>query len=62
MTCEWNPDQNRALFNDEEPHAKAVWCVGAKGEWHLCDKCVNLSVFKKYRRRHRLNDGVRDDG
>lgn len=49
--CEWNPSEHRPAMSDEAPHAKAVWSVGLKPCWHLCDSCARLPEFQRKRRR-----------
>lgn len=57
-TCEYNPSEMRAAYSDDDPGAcmrVAEWCVGARGEWHLCGHCAELPEFKRFRRRDRLS-------
>ena len=53
MTCEWNPEEQRACW-DFEVHAPAVWIIGAKGQWRLCDDCAQLPEFKRFKVRRKV--------
>jgi hypothetical protein len=49
--CEWNPDADRAAY-ENETHAQADFIVGrGNGNWRLCAKCAALPRFKRYRVR-----------
>lgn len=48
--CEWNPEENRAAF-ENECHDHATVIVGADGDWRLCEKCAALPEFKRFRKR-----------
>lgn len=52
--CEWNPEKSEPTESKKLSHAEATWIVGAKGQWRLCDKCVELPEFKRYRVRKRI--------
>lgn len=47
--CEWNPDEQRAAYIDDEVHAKAEVIVGADGHWRLCASCAALPFFAGFR-------------
>lgn len=59
-TCEYNPSAKRAAYSGDDPgscqHIARV-CVGAKGAWHLCNKCAALPEFKRFRARSPLVRG-----
>lgn len=52
--CEYNPIM---LTLSHDPPAEgdcpndATLCVGAYGEWHLCDSCAKLEEFKRFKSR-----------
>lgn len=54
--CEYNPDEHRAVYGHEDHYheAPAVWIVGAKGQWRLCDSCAKLPEFRRYRKRQQI--------
>ncbi len=59
--CEWNPKKNRPSQyivgfggSTDGCQNEAVLCVGANGEWHLCEECAKLCRFKRFRVRKRL--------
>jgi len=54
MACEWDPSRDRKARLREDVHADAVWSVGARGQWHLCEACAALPRFSRYRVRVRL--------
>jgi len=47
--CEWNPDENREAFKNEH-NVEATWIIG-NGKYFLCDRCVQLPIFKKYKKK-----------
>jgi hypothetical protein len=61
--CEWDPVHDRpaahVVADDPTQHAEAVWSVGVRPSWHLCESCAALPRFKRFRRRSRLSSGVR---
>lgn len=64
--CEWNPTLNAAASSDDAPHGDAVWCVGAQGQWHLCDSCAQLPRFARFKKTRlhepRVPEERSDDG
>lgn len=52
--CEWNPRADRPARDDDEPHGDATVCVGADGEWHLCESCAVLPHFARFTTREPL--------
>lgn len=65
--CEWNPTQNHPAMvfgishpfpQEAEDHGncqnEATVCVGADGEWHLCENCAALPAFKRFKVRRLL--------
>lgn len=52
--CEYNPVAGRAAYI-HEVHARAMWLVGAKGQWRICGKCAALPYFRRYRVRKQIN-------
>jgi hypothetical protein len=66
--CEWNPLYKRPVFFDEEAgncDNPIKWGVGfSRAEWMLCDKCVKLPVFKRFKFRTKIEPKpilVKDD-
>lgn len=53
--CEWNPNKNAPAAGDDGCRNDATVCVGADGQWHLCDECAELPRFARYRVRTPLN-------
>jgi hypothetical protein len=53
--CEYNPVEKRACF-EHEVHANADCIIGHNGHWRLCDSCANLSEFKKFKIRKKIED------
>lgn len=51
--CEWDPARNSpAVVHRSTGEAfgcpnDAVWSVGQKNNWHLCDHCAGLPRFKR---------------
>lgn len=52
--CEWNPGENRPANTGDEPHGEAVWSVGGRKNWHLCETCAALLEFKRMTKRKRI--------
>jgi len=56
--CEWDPanDRHALILGDKYEGCanQATTCVGADGQWHLCDDCAALSRFKRFRTRKPL--------
>jgi hypothetical protein len=53
--CEYNPTEKRAAYENEF-HASAKWIVGHNGKWHLCDDCVKLQEFKRFKKIMRIKN------
>lgn len=53
--CEYDPINNRLIFANGNPHARADYIIGAKGQWMLCNSCAQLKIFNKYKIRKELN-------
>ena len=62
--CEWDPKHNRAarvlgrhrsddVIVEGCPN-EATICVGANGQWHLCESCAELPEFRRFRIRKPL--------
>ena len=49
--CEWNPIKNRAAIKSDKSHADSTWIIGTKNKWSLCDDCVILPKFKRFKKR-----------
>lgn len=53
--CEWDPERDRpatARLDGSERRGcpnPAVFCVGADGDWHLCETCSSLPRFSRFR-------------
>jgi len=56
--CEWDPDTGEAAVVGGGCKNPATVVLGAVGEWHLCESCAALPVFKRFKVRR--NRGVRD--
>jgi hypothetical protein len=54
--CEFNPILNEAATGKHPDDCKneAVWSVGRKNNYHVCDSCVKLPYFRRYRRKVRI--------
>lgn len=52
--CEWNPTENRLAMDNDNFHANASICVGAKCQYMLCEECANLPKFKRFKKRHKI--------
>ena len=50
-TCEWDPETKDAAYTGAGCTNEATVCVGAQGNWHLCDECAALPEFKRFRKR-----------
>lgn len=55
--CEWFPEENRALYWNEKPHAEATVIIGRDGRWRLCDSCSRLHIFSRYKKRKEIIHG-----
>ena len=58
--CEWNPDKDNPSYS-HDPHylnSTAVWSVGTKTDnnFHLCENCVKLPRFKRFKKVRLKND------
>ena len=49
--CDWNPAAERLARSDDEHHGWAVWSIGTREVWHLCESCAVLPKFKRFTRR-----------
>lgn len=49
--CDWNPTEQRLARSDDAHHGWAVWSVGGRNTWHLCEACAALPKFKRFTRR-----------
>lgn len=67
MTCQYNPALTRYAIYDEPQIGKnsggtcqneAVWRCGNENVWELCDECARLPIFKRLKKRVRI-DGER---
>jgi hypothetical protein len=51
--CEWNPLHKRPNLGNDEPGScknPVAWGVGfSKAQWFLCNKCVKLPIFKRFK-------------
>ncbi len=55
-SCEWNPEKERPALEGEH-HAQAVFSVGmGRNNWHLCEECSRLPIFKKLKRKDKLEN------
>jgi hypothetical protein len=53
--CDWNPKaKQRARSHEDSCPNEATVCVGAKGQWHLCEECAALPRFNRFRSRREL--------
>lgn len=50
--CDWDPEHDDLAYSDGAgcPN-EAVWSVGSKTNYHLCDSCARLPRFKAFRKR-----------
>lgn len=54
--CEMDPKTGEPLY-DDNPHyaeARAVWLIGANGQWRVCDSCAKLPTLRRYKVRKRI--------
>lgn len=54
--CDWNPKFNIPATDpveDGDCANVAVWSVGVRNNWHLCDSCAGLAEFKRMTARVR---------
>ena len=49
--CDWDPKRDIPAWGDDGCKNPAVWSVGVKENWHLCETCAALPQFKKFRNR-----------
>jgi hypothetical protein len=58
--CEWDPKNNRPAYVDstEGCQNEAMWLVGSKGEWLLCDACAQLPRFRLRRVRKNIGEAT----
>lgn len=52
--CEWDPKANGPALSGSGCENQATLSVGGDKNWHLCDDCAALPVFKRLRRRKPL--------
>lgn len=60
--CDWDPDRQGPARANTPHHGWAVWGVGMKGGWHLCESCAALPTFKRLRKRVWIGPGREAEG
>lgn len=53
--CDYDPIARRGRTEDGGCRRVAVWSIGVKRNWHLCDDCANLPEFRLLRKRTLLS-------
>jgi hypothetical protein len=50
--CEWSPLRSAPAYDDDAHFltTKAVWSVGGKPNFHLCEACVTLPRFRRMKK------------
>lgn len=50
----WQRKPNHRLRPKHREFVRQLPCLGAQGQWHLCERCAALPEFDRYRTRKPL--------